>query len=154
MNLAYPWEADQRPRPPATHTPEPTLTGEHEAQAWLDSETDNLLAAAHHAATGHRADHTLHQSATLRRRLRARGHYGRAALLHQQALDSARHTGNRTAEQDALNGLGYIHRLQGRYGPAAKSFGQALAGARRSGNNTAEQDALRGLGHVHYLQGR
>ena len=124
MNLAYPWEADQRPRPPATHTPEPTLTGEHEAQAWLDSETDNLLAAAHHAATGHRADHTLHQSATLRRRLRARGHYGRAALLHQQALDSARHTGNRTAEQDALNGLGYIHRLQGRTGRGRNRSGK------------------------------
>ena len=86
MNLAYPWEADQRPRPPATHTPAPTLTGEHEAQTWLDTETDNLLAAAHHAATGHRADHTLHQSATLRRHLRTRGHYNRAALLHQQAL--------------------------------------------------------------------
>ena len=135
-------------------TPRPTLTGEREAQAWLDSETDNLLAAAHHAATGHRADHTLHQSATLRRRLRTRGHYSRAALLHQQALTSARHTANQAAEQDALSGLGYVHRIQGRNGPAAKCFERALAGARRTGNRTAEQDALTGLGYVHYVQGR
>jgi len=154
MNLTYPWEADQQPRPPATHTPVPTLTGEREAQAWLDSETDNLLAAAHHAATGHRADHTLHQSATLRRHLRTRGHYSRAALLHQQALTSARHTANQAAEQDALSGLGYVHRIQGRNGPAAKCFERALAGARRTGNRTAEQDALTGLGYVHYVQGR
>ena len=45
MNLAYPWEADHRPRPPATHTPAPGLTDEHEAHAWLDAETDSMLAA-------------------------------------------------------------------------------------------------------------
>jgi len=154
MDLAYPWEADQRPRPPVVHTPAPSFSDGEQAQAWLDSETDNLLAAAHHAATSSRADHTVHQSATLRRHVRARGDYGRAALLHQQALDSARQTGNHQAEQDALVGLGYIRRLQGGHERAVECFEQALDSARRTGNHAAVQDALRGLGDVHYVQGR
>ena len=154
MNLAYPWEADERPCPPATHTPAPTLTVGDQAQAWLDTETDNLLAAAHHAATGHRADHTVHQSATLRRHLRTRGHYSRAALLHQQALASARHIGNHHAAQDALTGVGYVHYIEGRHGAAIECFEEALASARQTGNHAAVHQALRGLGDVHLLQGR
>ena len=75
---------------------------------------------------GHRADHTLHQSATLHRHLRGRGHYTQAALLHQRALHMPTPTSEPPAEHDALNGLGNIHRLQGRYGPAADCFEQAL----------------------------
>jgi tetratricopeptide (TPR) repeat protein/DNA-binding SARP family transcriptional activator len=154
MDLTYPWKASQRPRPPVAATPLPALSNREQAQAWLDTETDNLLAIAHHAPTQQRADHTLHQSATLRQYLRAHGHYTRAALLHQRALNVTRQNGDHLAEQNALNGLGAIHHLQGRYGPAADCFKRALAGARQTGDHSAEQDALNGLGIVHYVQGR
>ncbi len=153
MNLTRPWETNQRPHPPTTATAR-ALADREQAQAWLDAETDNLLAAAHHAPTQQRADHTLRQSATLRHYLHARGDYSRAALLHEQALTSARRTENHMAEPDALNGLGTVRRLQGRYGLAADCFEQALAGAHQIGDHTAEQDALNGLGARHYVQGR
>ncbi|HEX5121474.1 MAG TPA: tetratricopeptide repeat protein [Pseudonocardiaceae bacterium] len=154
MDLTHPWEADQRPHPPTTHSPAPTLSDREQAQAWLDNETDNLLATAHHATAGLRADHTMHQSTTLRRHLRTRGHYSRATLLHQHALDSAHQAGNDTAEQEALVGLGNVHRLQGRHDLATDCLERALAGAHRTGNRTTEHEALRGLAYVHYLQGR
>lgn len=152
-NLTRPWEADQRRKAPTAHTPAPALSDDRDAQTWLDTETDNLLAAAHHAATI-RSDHTLHQSATLRRHLRNRGHYGQAALLHEQALALAVQAGDRSAEQDALNSLGTVHYVLGRHGQATDCFERASASACRSGDRHAEQDALRGLGHVHFVQGR
>lgn len=151
MDRAYPWETDRRPRPPAA--PTPALANREQALAWLDAETDNLLATAHHAGE-HQTGHVLHQSATLRRHLRHRGHYGRAVALHEEALAAARRIGDLAAEQDPLIGLGFVHRVQGRYGEAAESFEQALAGARRTGTRDAEREALSGLGYVRYMQGR
>ncbi|HEX3646778.1 MAG TPA: NB-ARC domain-containing protein, partial [Pseudonocardiaceae bacterium] len=152
MTITYPWQADHRPDPPATHTPAPALADRDQAQIWLDTETNNLLAAAHHAASGLRVDHTLHQSAVLHWYLRGRGHYTQAALLHQRALRYATATANPGAEHDALNNLGHIHRLQSRYGPATDCLERALGIARQTGHRTGEQDALHGLGHLHHLQ--
>jgi tetratricopeptide (TPR) repeat protein/DNA-binding SARP family transcriptional activator len=151
MDLAYPWVVEEHPRPPASHTPAPTLADQQQAQAWLDAETDNLLATA---GAGHQIDHILHQSATLRRHLRIRGEYNRAALLHQRALDGARRTGNPHAAQDALTGLGHIHYMRDRYEAAVECFGQALDSARQTGNQPAAQNALDGLGRVHFMQAR
>jgi tetratricopeptide (TPR) repeat protein len=154
MDLTYPWEAGYRPRPAAATTPTPSLPDPERAQAWLDIETDNLLAAAHHAATGHRADHTLHQSAALHWPLRRRHHYAQAVLLHERAQQLAHATADRHAELDALNCVGHIHRLSGRYGPATDCYGQALGLARQTGHLIGEQNALLGFGHVHDEQGR
>lgn len=149
MNLSHPWELDRRPNPPATHTPMPTLSTEQDAQAWLDTETDNLLAAAQHSA----AQHTLHQSATLDRHLTARGRYSAAVLLHQQALTIARQTGNQNTEAVALIRLALAHRVQGRREQATDCFEQALAVARHIGNLNAEAEALIGLAVAHRLRG-
>jgi DNA-binding SARP family transcriptional activator/tetratricopeptide (TPR) repeat protein len=154
MSLTYPWQDDHQPSPPASPTPTPTLTNSEQAQAWLDTEINNLLATAHHAPTQQRADHTLHQSTTLHGHLRIGGRYTQATLLHQRALAIAHQSGNHTAEQNALNGLGDIHWRQGRYGPATDCLEQALIIARRTGNQIAEQNALNGLGTVHRWQGR
>ena len=51
MDLAYPWEADLRPRTPPTATPTPSLGDDQQARQWLDTELDNLLATAHYAPT-------------------------------------------------------------------------------------------------------
>src|SRR6201999_2442697 len=101
---AWPEGIDERPHPPASNTPAPVLSDEHEAHAWLITETDNLLAVAYHAAAHQRPDHILHQSATLGRHLRARSLHHDAVLLHRQALGVAHLNGDREAEQEALHG--------------------------------------------------
>jgi tetratricopeptide (TPR) repeat protein len=155
MNIAYPYGADDLPRPPhsTTTSPIPPLPDEAAAVAWLDAEHPNLVAAAAHAA-GHRPEHTTHQSTALHRHLRARGHYTDAHTLHQHALAAAGSTGNPAAHVAALTNLAYVHRVQGRLGPATECLTQALEVARTNGNHAGELDALTGLGRVHYAQGR
>jgi hypothetical protein len=46
--------------------------------------------------------------------LRTCGHFREGEMLHQRALDVALYLGNRQAEMNALNSLGYLHRIQGR----------------------------------------
>src|SRR5262249_54928660 len=141
------------PRSPRSPTPAPQLPDPAAADAWLDTEQANLLAAATHA-TVLRPAHTTHQSATLHRHLDVRGYYTEAHTLHQHALTAARATGEPAAHPTALNSLGWIHYRQGRYGPAADCHTQALQAAQASGNRAGELNALTGLGRVHHVQGR
>jgi DNA-binding SARP family transcriptional activator/tetratricopeptide (TPR) repeat protein len=150
MDLVYPYEADQRPRPPAPVRPPAAVDSPAAAEAWLDLELENLLAAA---AAG-RPDHTLHQSATLHRHLRTRARYNQAEALHQRALAAARDTGDGGAEVTALTCLGDVHRLRGRYGPAVDCYRQALDIARSAGHRRGELGARSGLGWVETMQGR
>src|SRR5262249_52557394 len=154
MDLAYPYETDQRPAAPTPVTASPHLDDEAAALTWLDAELDNLLAAAHHAVDHGWPDHTTHQSATLRRPLRTRGQYHQAHTLHQHALNVSRTHGNTMGELDALTALGCIHRLQGRYGPATTCFEQAIDLARSIGKLRDALDAWNGLGRVHHVQGK
>jgi len=85
---------------------------------------------------------------------RLQDRYGPAADCHTQALQTARATGNRTGELNALTGIGRVHHEQGRHGPAADCLIQALQTARATGHRTGELDALNGLGNVHHAQGR
>jgi tetratricopeptide (TPR) repeat protein/DNA-binding SARP family transcriptional activator len=153
MDLGYPYEADQRPAAPRPRTTSPDLDDEATALGWLDTELDNVLAAAHHAADHRRPDHTAHQSTTLHRHLRTHGKYTDAHALHQRALDVARAGGDSTGELQALTALGNVHRLQGRYGPAATCLSRAIDLARAAGSRPGELDALNALGQVHYVQG-
>ena len=153
MDLAYPYQARQRPAAPSPGIAGPDLGTETAALAWLDTEMDNLLAAAHHAADHARPDHTLHQSTTLHRHLRIRGKYNDAHALHQRALELARAAGDTAAELGALTVLGYIDRVQGRYGSASACLERAIGLAHATANHRAEVDALNGMGQVHYTQG-
>jgi tetratricopeptide (TPR) repeat protein/DNA-binding SARP family transcriptional activator len=153
-DAAYPWEADQRPRPPATDTPTPSLNDERRALLWLDTELNNILAAAHHAPNHGRPDHTSHQATALHRHFRIRGRHTDAGALHNLALEHSRRTGNRAGEHNALAGLSTIHLWQGRYELSADCDQRALAIAREIGNRTGEQLALHGLGEVHRVQNR
>ena len=149
MDLAYP--DDTRPRPGVSSVP---ITDQQQALSWLDTELPNLLAAATHAVSHGRGDHTTRQSASLHRHLRTRGHYTLAADLHQHALHAARATSDRTAELDALNNLGWTHLINGHPTQSTESFEQALRIARAAGLHTSELHALTGLGNNHYLCGR
>ncbi|MDG4830089.1 tetratricopeptide repeat protein [Solwaraspora sp. WMMD1047] len=154
MDAAYPAEREHRPPVPAANTPRPELSTPASALRWLDTEHGNLLAAVRHAAQQHHADHVRHLSGILHRHLRTRGLYHDTETLHQQALATARATGNRVHGVDALGGLADIRRLQGRHEEAADDFGEALRIARATGYRVGELTALTGLGHIHRLQGR
>jgi tetratricopeptide (TPR) repeat protein/DNA-binding SARP family transcriptional activator len=153
MDILYPFEADQRPRPPDHSPTGPNRDGEAATLAWIDAELDNMLAAAHHAADHGRPDHTIHQSGTLHRHLRTQGRYADAHTLHQHAVDASRANDNTIGEMHALTALGYIHRLQGHYGPATTCLQQAIDLTRTIDNVRGEIDALIGLGQVRYVQG-
>ncbi len=154
MTLAYPYDADNLPVAPAVATPvAPALSDREQALAWLITELDNLLPAAHHAAVD-RPDHTIHQSGTLHRYLCTRAHYADAVDLHQRALTAARTAGDQTAEVHTLNRLGHLERRQGRYETATERFELVLTMDPGAGSDRAHVDAHIGLGHVHTAQGR
>jgi DNA-binding SARP family transcriptional activator/Tfp pilus assembly protein PilF len=151
MNTAYPYERERRPHVPPAHTPTPDQPNPTAALTWLNSELPNLLAAARHATECGRPTHLLHLSTILHRHLRTHGRLRDAITLHQQALTTARATGNRAAELEALTGLADITRLQSRYEEATEQYQQALQLARTTGH-PGELDALLGLGHIDRLQ--
>jgi DNA-binding SARP family transcriptional activator/tetratricopeptide (TPR) repeat protein len=154
MDAAYPYERQRRPQVTAALTPAPTLSDPATALAWLDGEMPSLLAAARYATEHDRSAHLLDVSSILHRHLRTRGPYHDAVALHQQALTTARATGQQATELDALTALGQVLRLQIRYEQAADHFGQALRLARTIGHHAAEPEALIALGHIHRSQGR
>ncbi|MEV4760101.1 tetratricopeptide repeat protein [Micromonospora sp. NPDC049559] len=151
---AYPYEREQLPPVPPATTARPDVPDPARALGWLDAELPNLLAAARYAADHDLPAHLVHLSAVLHRHLRIRGRYHDAELLHRQALSTARATGSRGDELDALVGLGNIHRLQGRLTQAADRYGEALRIARGIDHRSGELAALTGLGDIHRLQGR
>jgi tetratricopeptide (TPR) repeat protein len=154
VDVVYPYERERRPQVPAAGTPAPELSDPAEAFGWLNSELPNLLAVARYASEHDRPVHLLHLSAILQRHLRSRGPYHDAEALHRQALTTARATGNRAAEIEALTALGHLHRLQSRYQQAIDHYQQALGLARVTRNLPGELDALSSLSNIHRLQGR
>jgi tetratricopeptide (TPR) repeat protein len=154
MDIAYPYEREQRPQVPPSRTPGPDLPDPAFALDWLDTELPNLLAAGKYAAAHGAAEHIFHLSGILHRHLRTGGRHHDAGTLHHQALTTARAIGDRVGELDALNGLGRVHRMQGRHEQAADHHEQALQIARETGHGPGELDALTGLGQIHMLQGR
>jgi tetratricopeptide (TPR) repeat protein len=154
MDMTYPYEHRRRPAVPSAGTVTVDLTDGNRAEQWLDTELANVLAAAQHAGAHGWHEHTWHLAAILDRHLRTRGRYQDAQRLHQHALRLARHVGNHPAEMQALNGLGYIHRILGRYEQAGNHHRRALPIAQAIGDRVGEQNALAGLGDVHWMLGR
>ncbi|WP_327007976.1 tetratricopeptide repeat protein [Dactylosporangium sp. NBC_01737] len=154
VDAAHPYEPEGMPDVPPASTPSPDMKNPEAALGWLDSELTNLLHAAGYAAEHGLPEHVLHLSSILPRPLRARGRYHDAEALHHQALVTARATGHRAGEMEALAALGHIDRLRGRYSQAADHLQQALQIARATGHRVGELDTLTGLGRVHWMQGR
>jgi tetratricopeptide (TPR) repeat protein len=163
VNLVHPY--DGKPHPPQ-HADTATVAdpphrrrqtrGQHFADAaaahrWLATEMHNLIAAAHHAATHGRPDHTIQQSALLHRHMRSLGRYTDALALHQHALTLARTTGDTGSELHALIALGFIYRTTG--GPAIEHLRDAINKARTVGDRTSQTHATTVLGQVYFIQG-
>jgi DNA-binding SARP family transcriptional activator len=97
------------------------------AQAWLDAERTNLVAAAGHAADHGWPDHATRLSSTVERYLKLGQHLDEAITVHTHALRAARRSGDRSAEATALTHLGFVEWMRNRYEPAADYQRQALA---------------------------
>jgi tetratricopeptide (TPR) repeat protein len=154
MDGAYPYERERRPAVPPAGTPVPDLADPAAATRWLAAELPNLLASARYAAGTGRPEHAWQLAAILHRHLRTSGRYHDAEALHQLALTTARHTGDRAGELSALTGLGWTHLVLGRYPRARECFDRGLAIARMVADRRGELDALLGLGELDRIQGR
>ena len=127
-------------------TPQVSTVGQ--ASAWLDAERPNLHAAADYAAASGRPAHAIAIPAAISGFLLTRGHWDQSAGLHQAALATARRTGDRAGQADALNELGLLHRVTGDYPAAAASLTRALELYRGLGDRLGQASALDQLGRV------
>jgi tetratricopeptide (TPR) repeat protein len=154
LDVVSPAEHDHRPgvTPPATAIP--PLSDADEARGWLDTERDNLIATAGHAAVNGWPGYTAALAATIYRYLDLGGHLGDAVILHTQARRAARETGDREGEAHALNNLGGGYRRQGRYPLAIHYFQEALTLYRETGDQLGEARALGNLSVVSWRLGR
>jgi DNA-binding SARP family transcriptional activator len=154
MELLYPFDSPgHRPRLPQSETLISAPASRSHAKTWLDTELDNLLAVASHAADHGRPAYTIHLSRTLHRHLLTRARLSDAETLHARAFTAARELGDRPGELDALCGLGDIGYQQGQYKPATDCYQRALHIATEIGDRAGELHALRGLGHLSRAQG-
>ena len=74
--------------------------------------------------------------------------FAAAVATLQQALALYRDLGDQAGQADALNGLGWVHRLTGDYPAAAACLRQALELFRGLGHRRGQAQALNGLGAV------
>lgn len=151
-DLAYVYDAEQRPRHHGPHAPESSLRDAAQALSWLDTELANLIALACHAADHPPGpEHTLHMAAVLRRHLSVRARCAEAEALYHRAHRAARRVHDRVGEVTALVGLGEAHHLRDRHEQAGGCFERALRIATEIDHRVGAADALLGLGATHHL---
>jgi tetratricopeptide (TPR) repeat protein len=154
MDVAYPSAHERRPRIRPADSAAPALPDPVSANAWLDIELSNLLAAAQHAAARGWPDHAVHLALTLYHHLRSRASYVDAEQLYVRVLAAARGSSNRAGEAEVLICLGQTRWPQGRHEQAAECYRLALTLARDLTHSTVEVDALAGLAEGARRQGR
>ncbi len=153
MDAVLPAQRHRRPRI-AAQAAAPAVTGADQARAWLDTELENLVAAAAQMAAGGWPGHAIRLAATVFSYFEASGRVAEAASVQSQAMQAARRTGDRAAEATALTNLGIAYFHQGRYRQATGSLTQALTLFRQTGDRMGEARALANAGAVAFPQGR
>lgn len=144
VNQLHPDDADQRPDITRPSTPVPHID---DAAGWLETELENLRAAA-------TVGDPVRLSQVLYRYLRTRGRHPEALTIHAAALRAAESSGDPTGTLDALRALGDTHFLLGDYEQAEEHYRETQRLAQRVGSAFHEGWALRGLGTVHRVCGR
>lgn len=163
-------------RPATAHIAVPSqprlFADRDEAQSWLRAELDNILATIDEATRlGSRAsataEHAVLPEAVRRLRdrwivgltasiaafLRNEGLWGRAAKLHDGAVQAAARLGDPIAEANALSELFFVFRLMGDF-PAARTAAEgALAIYQRRRNRLGEANTLSDLAVLADLRG-
>lgn len=141
---------DERPHTGGTVTPAlpaVPITSSREAEAWLDTERANLMAAITHAAT--QSDATARLALRMARLLqwylyphaRARELW----MLGDLAVRTARRLGDRESEAWGLDHLSAVYWLHGQYDETRQCLEAALAIWRETGDRRGE---LRSLGNL------
>jgi DNA-binding SARP family transcriptional activator len=152
MDELTPGDRSRRPSVAEPSTPTPRFPDRASAQAWADTERENLLAGAAHAAAHGWPVHTVELSAILWRYLDVGGHYDDALVLHDRAIDAARQRGDHTGQATAA--IGMVHFRRGAYPAAADFFQRALEAYAAAGDRREQTHLLVNLGNVRHLQGR
>jgi tetratricopeptide (TPR) repeat protein/transcriptional regulator with XRE-family HTH domain len=153
MDTLFPAERHRRPGLGPAPVAVPAVTDEAAAQAWLDVERPNLVAATVHAAGHGWAGHAITLSATLFRYLSNGSHAPEAIVIHGSAYRAAREAGDRAAEAHTMHDLGAVDLRQGRYRQAVDRLHRALEVYREVGDLTGQARLLANLGVADLLQG-
>ena len=121
---------------------------------WFEAEHAALVAAVHQAATSGLDELAWDLAGCLSGYLETRGWYDDWAGTHQQALVSARRSGDHRGEAYLLRRLGDLHMDQNRYDEASACYHEALAVSDKLGDERGGAYAVYSLGIVQQTRGR
>jgi tetratricopeptide (TPR) repeat protein/transcriptional regulator with XRE-family HTH domain len=130
----------------------PALSDRNQAQDWLTTERDNLLACISEASRRHDHQITVGMTVALAAYLRMRGPWRQALELHQAAVAAARQAGDQLAEANAHVELGVVRQLTGDYSDASAELEQALDLYQALEDQLGQANALLELGNVRRLR--
>ncbi len=138
---------------PAEPRHKPVLASSQEAIAWMESECQNLRAAAEYAAGRERRSHAVEIPAAMHEFLRRQGHWRQALALDALAVRAAEHGDGQGAEARARADLADIELLTGDYDAAVVNLSRALGLHRSLGSRIGEANTLTQLGEVSNASG-
>jgi tetratricopeptide (TPR) repeat protein len=132
------------------------LCDDQAALAWLETERANLLAAVRQAAAtpGVPGEIAVQLAQALFGFFWVHSHWRDSVQVNQIALEVAGRLGDRAAQAEAHNDLGYAYWLQGRYEDALARLRESLALRRELGDRHGQAASLSNLGNVYQWQGR
>jgi tetratricopeptide (TPR) repeat protein/transcriptional regulator with XRE-family HTH domain len=130
------------------HTPD--LSTRQSAVDWMKSETLNLHAATNCAVQEDRYEYAIAIPDAMHGFLRTNGDWNQALILHQTAMESARHAQDILAEASALTDLATMRRMTGNYPAAIADLNAALELSCQRYDKLAEANARCQLGNAQY----
>ncbi len=131
----------------------PSVTAEASARAWLETELQNLVAAAQAAQDGWPSQ-ACRLASAIYPYLERTGRVSEAITVEDCALRAAWRTKDKFAQATALGNLGHVFLMQGRYQRAAGHLRQSAAIFRQTGDQAGEATAVGALAVIHRRQGR
>jgi len=149
IDRLFPAESRPGPRLRAATTPTPDFADAHAARRWLDTELPTLVAVAAYTLRRGWPGHTVGLSIALHRYL-DRGHNFDALVIHGDAYEAARQTGDPIAQAHALAGLGCAEYRLSRNEIAADHLQRSLALFRESSDAFGEARTRNILGYLHF----
>src|SRR5205807_2699367 len=130
--------------------PVPALDTSNEAQAWLDAERPNLIAAV---CSDVALDQVIALANSLDRYLNREAHYRLNLAVLKSAVAAARTLDDRAAEGRALGGLGRVYGQLSRQDEAMRCLSAATSIAAEVGDTANRSSAMNSLGCVYYDRG-
>lgn len=153
MDTVYPSSRYRRPRIASPTTHPPAVAASAAAEAWLDSNVSNLMAAVACAAELGWASYTDRLAVTISLHLITTGRYSDSLAVHSHAANITRESADKAGEARALNDLGQTYWRLGRYPEALESLQRSLSLRRTIGDRQGEGHTLSNLGNVYWQLG-